>query len=203
MPKKLLIELQYLGNIAYYRHLLQFDEVWIEEQENFQKASFRNRCEIATPEGKKALSVFVKGGRSQRQLYKEVTIAHEHMWLKNHWQSLCSNYRSSPYFEYYESEFEAIFTKEYDKLFDWNRELFHLINDLLELNLKVHYTTSFEKHPESCTDSRSLFMPNKEVVLPDEMKYTQVFESKTGFIPNLSIVDLLFAEGPNAISFLR
>ena len=203
MPKKLLIELPYLGNVAFYRYLLQFDEIQIEAHENFQKASYRNRCEIATPQGVQTMSVYVKGGRGKRQLYKEVQIAHDHHWLKVHWDSLQSNYRSSPYFEFYEDDFEAIYSKEYESLFEWNLDLFNLINELLNLDLKVSFTDKFEKNPEGVVDARSKFLPKHPGSVPEEIKYTQVFNSKTGFFPNLSIVDLLFAEGPNALQFLK
>ena len=109
MEKKLLIELPYLGNIAFYQLLTQFNEVYIERHEFFEKASFRNRCEIAGPNGKLVLSVPVVGGKDRKQYYREAKVAYEHTWLKDHWNSLCAGYRRSPYFEYYEDKFEAIF----------------------------------------------------------------------------------------------
>jgi hypothetical protein len=202
MAKKLLIELPYLGNIAYYRQLMQYDEIFIEGVENFVKSTYRNRFEIVNPEGKLVLSVPVLGGKHKKHVYIDLKIAHEHKWLQNHWTSLCNCYRSSPFFEYFEDDFYEIYSKEYEYLFDWNKDLFELINKSLNLNLNYTFTEKFEKNPEDKDDFRSFFKPQKQEILPSNLKYIQVFENKTGFLPNLSIVDLLFNEGPRGKDLL-
>lgn len=202
MSKKLLIELPYLGNIAYYRQLMQYDEIFLEAKENFVKSTFRNRFEIANPEGVLVLSVPVLGGKHKKQAYLETKIAHEHKWLQNHWTSLCNCYRSSPYFEYFEDEFYEIFSKEYEYLFEWNKDLFELINKSMQLNLNYSLTEKFEKKPEGVDDFRSFYTPQKKGTLPKNFRYIQVFENKTGFLPNLSIIDLLFNYGPAGKEYL-
>lgn len=202
MSKKLLIELPYLGNIAYYRQLMQYDEIFLEAKENFVKSTFRNRFEIANPEGVLVLSVPVLGGKHKKQAYLETKIAHEHKWLQNHWTSLCNCYRSSPYFEYFEDEFYEIFSKEYEYLFEWNKDLFELINKSMQLNLNYSFTEKFEKKPEGIDDFRSFYTPQNKGALPKDFRYIQVFENKTSFLPNLSIVDLLFNYGPAGKEYL-
>ena len=201
MAKKLLIELPYLGNLAFYRLLTNFDEILIESQEFFEKSSFRNRCEIAGPNGKLVLSIPIIGGKDKKQYYKETKICYDHTWLKDHWNSFCSSYRRSPYFEYYEDRFEAIYDKEYANLYELNLELFKLTLNLLKLDLKFSLTETYQKEYEGYEDYRSFFLPKKKQSSP--VKYMQVFEDRTGFIDNLSIVDLLFNEGPNAINVLK
>lgn len=203
MKDKLLIELQFLGSIAYYQKLLAYPEVIFEAKENFVRASYRNRCEICGPNGKSILTVQVSGGRTKRK-YEAVKIAYEHNWNAIHWHTLESNYRSSPYFEYYEDHFKPFFAKEYENLFEFNVELFKLINKLLNLNIKYSFTEKFSKNiAEDTEDARGLFMPNIKVENFEPKEYIQVFSSKQGFFSNLSIIDLLFCEGPNAISYLK
>lgn len=204
MAKILLIELPYLGNLAFYKLLTNFDTILIEKQEFFEKSSFRNRCEIASPNGKLTLSVHMLGGKGKKQLYTDAQISYEHPWLKDHWNSLTSSYRRSPYFEYYEDKFEAVFKKKHQSLFDLNWELFQLIKSLLKLDVKIETTKEFFKSyedNEEVVDYRSYFLPKKKQTC--DVKYMQVFEDKTGFINNLSIVDLLFNEGPNALNILK
>lgn len=202
MSKKLLIELPYLGNIAYYRLLMQYDEIFLEHSENFVKSTYRNRFEIANPEGVLVLSVPVLGGKQKKSVFKETRIAHEHKWLQNHWTSLCNCYRSSPYFEYFEDAFYEIYSKEYEFLFDWNKDLFELVNKSMQLNLNYKFTETFEKQPYDKDDFRSNIKPKTKGEVPNEARYIQVFENKTGFLPNLSIVDLLFNQGPRGKDFL-
>lgn len=202
MAKKLLIELPYLGNIAFYKLLTNFDEILIEKHEFFQKASYRNRCEISGPNGKLTLSIPIIGGKDKKQLYKETHISYEHPWLKDHWNSLCSAYRRSPYFEYYEDKFEAIYDKEYNNLFELNKAFFELIVSLLKIPNNISYTESYQKDlPDDIEDYRSYFLPKKEEKLA--AVYWQVFQDRTGFIPNVSIIDLLFNEGPNSLEVLK
>ncbi len=204
MKDKILIDLHYLGNIAYYQKILQYKELIFEKHEYFQKASYRNRCYIVGPNGVKNLSVQIKRGRIKKQLYKDVEIAYEHRWHLIHWQTLCSNYRSSPYFEFYEDYFEEFYKQEFKYLYDFNLKLFKLINKLLSLEINISFTKTFQKQvSEEIDDCRSLFLPKIKDVVFNNKEYIQVFSSKIGFQANLSILDLLFCEGPNAISFLK
>ncbi|MCB0537069.1 MAG: WbqC family protein [Bacteroidetes bacterium] len=202
MAKKLLIELPYLGNLAYYNILTKFDTILLEKHAFLQKSSYRNRCDIAGVNGKLTLSVPVVGGKDKKQYYKETKISYEHPWLKDHWNSLSAAYRRSPYFEFYEDKFEEIYHKKYPYLYELNLAFFELIMKLLKLNKKVEFTESYKKeYNEDVADFRSYFLPKKNQEIG--IYYTQVFEDRNGFINNLSIVDLLFNEGPNATNLIE
>lgn len=194
---KLLIELQYLGSISYYRKLLQHAQhIVMEAHENFEKSTYRNRCYIASPNGKLRLTIPVEGGKGQRALYADIKIDYEQNWQKIHWQSLTSCYRNSPYFEFYEHRFEPFFTERFEKLFDFNRRLMELLIELLELDVNITYTNSYQKRCDDGVDFRSRMLPAQ--IADSGITYRQVFQEKTGFLPDLSIVDLLFSEGPRA-----
>ncbi len=208
VKKNLLIESQYLGPIAYWKSLVQYDTIFIEQCEHFVKATYRNRCYIATPNGKLGLSIPILHGRNVRRVMKEVLIANDHNWQKIHWDSLCSAYRRSPYFEYYEDDLHPFYHTEYTHLLDFHQALFDWVVEQLELEINLERTTLFEKTPnEETQDMRSHIHPNPEKEqLPADLNiptYHQVFEDRIGFLSNLSIVDLLFAEGPNARTYLE
>jgi hypothetical protein len=198
----ILLDLQYLAPIEYYALMAQVDEVMIEACENYQKGSYRNRCYLAGPNGSARLSIPLQKGKHQRKKYKEVTVSPDEPWSKIHWQSLASCYRSSPYFEYYEDQFEPIFQDPPDKLFELNRSLMDLIVGIIGIEAAISYTESWERTYEDLEDLRMVINPrNQPKIQVDE--YIQVFASKTGFIQPVSIVDLLFNEGPATLDFLQ
>lgn len=201
MAKNILIEVPYLGNVSFYEVLQRYDHIFIEKHSFYQKASYRNRCEIAGVNGKLLLSVPLMGGKDKKQYYKDAQISYEHNWLKDHWNSLCSAYRRSPYFEFYEDKFEAVYFKKHKNLFNLNVELFQLVNTMLKWNVPVSFTEKFEKEIDYADDFREKFLPKKETI--SIIKYHQVFGEKNDFIPNTSIIDLLFNEGPNTLNILK
>ncbi len=207
VKKPLLIELQYLGPVHYYARLLHHKKIVLEKQEYYQKATYRNRSIIAMPHGPLTLSVHLKDGRDQRKPVTQVRICDTHNWRSNHWRSLCAAYRSSPYFEYYEDDLAPLFEQEFQYLWDCNWQFFQKTLELLKVELEVSSTDKFEKdHGEDLVDMRSAILPNgksKPDSLFEAPAYDQVFEPKIGFFPNLSILDLLFAVGPNAADLLR
>lgn len=208
-PNTLIIESQYLGSIHYYARLLHHKTVWIEQEEHYEKGTYRNRCHIVMPDGLLRLSIPLEKGKHQRRPMKDIRISYNDNWQKLHWRSLETAYRSSPYFEYYEDDFQPFYTKKYDYLIDFNQKLCTLILGLLEEKISLSFTNSFEKKYSSTdyTDFRSFIhpKPNKQQIDPlfTPPTYHQVFENKLPFVPNLSIIDLLFAEGPQTASILR
>ena len=192
----------YAGNLDFYSCLLKADQVSIDVHENYVKQSYRNRCEIYGANGKLALIIPIT--RSSNTPMKEVKIDYDQNWQKIHWKSLESSYRSSPYFEFYEDKFIHLYEqKNIHYLVDFNMELLNIFLKLLDLDIELSYTDSYEKEIKNKLDLRSLIHPKMDTSeYYNENKYNQVFEEKMGFIPNLSIYDLVFNEGPAAVNIL-
>ncbi len=192
----------YAGNLDFYSCLLKADQVSIDVHENYVKQSYRNRCEIYGANGKLALIIPIT--RSSNTPMKEVKIDYGQNWQKIHWKSLESSYRSSPYFEFYEDKFIHLYEqKNIHYLVDFNMELLNIFLKLLDLEIELSYTDSYEKEIKNKLDLRSLIHPKMGTSqYYNENKYIQVFEEKMGFIPNLSIYDLVFNEGPAAVNIL-
>jgi len=208
VKKPILVESQYFPPITYFSLLISAGEVWIDGYENMVKATYRNRCHITTPDGVLALSVPLAHGRHQRRAMKDVRIFNELDWQKKHWDTLCSAYRRSPYFEYYEDSLYQVFYKPYTELFDLNNALVRWILATLKLDIKIHFTRSYESHDTLAYDDwRSRIHPHSEKNhFPPAYKpliYHQVFEDRLGFIVDLSMLDLLFACGPRAKDMLE
>lgn len=200
----LLIEMQYLAPIEYYSNILSHQKILIEQFEHFEKSTYRNRCYIAGPNGALRLSIPLEKGKNQHTVIKDVRISYDFAWQKIHWQSLCSVYRTSPYFEFYEDKLSPFYENNFIFLFDFNEQLMMVILQLLDLHPQFSKSTHYEKSYEgSIKDCRSKILPNKINDFYYPPKYQQVFESNNGFLPNMSIVDLLFCEGPEGVNLLK
>lgn len=198
---KILLPSVYNGNLHYYHSLLNNSEVLIENHEHFVKQTFRNRCEIYGANGKLDLIVPIKKGGSYRKLINEAQIDNSVNWQTLHWRSIESGYRRSPFFEYYEDKFKPFYNSKYDLLIDLNNALTQFILTLFKKEIKLIPTQEYEKNPEGILDLRNEFNP-KDKDQFQHMRYTQVFENKYEFIPNLSVIDLLFNCGPEGIRYL-
>lgn len=199
---KVVVGTTYCGNIQYYSILKNSEEILMDVNGHFEKQSYRNRTSIHGANGLLNL-IIPLNRRGIRVPIKDVTINNDEAWQKLHWRSFESAYRSSPYFEYYEHDFKALYETKFENLLEFNLALHNKIVKLLGLNLNLSFTESYQKEHEGFEDYRSLIHPKVkgEVQYPAN-KYIQVFEDRNGFIPNLSILDLLFNEGPNSISYL-
>lgn len=178
------------------------EEVVFEMEDNFVKQTYRNRTYIYGANGKLALIAPVIHSQKKRQKYRDVKIFNTENWQNHHWKSLLSAYRTSPFFEYYEDELQPLFEIKTTYILDFNLKCFEVICDCLQLDLNTSKTITFQKSAKDNTDFRYLVNAKKEQSQAFE-NYTQVFSSKHGFIPNLSILDLLFNEGPNALNYLE
>lgn len=191
----------YFPNIAHFATMLDAEKVYFEVCDNYQKQSYRNRTDIYGANGKLALTVPVSYSQKNRQLYKDVKIANEEQWQLQHLKSLQSAYRMSPFFEFYIDDLMPLFEKPFDYILDFNLQCFEVLLNALQVQINSEQTTNFEIQPYEKTDFRSLVKRNFEVSA--FQRYTQVFTEKHGFISNLSILDLLFNEGPNSELYLR
>ncbi|GAA4813445.1 WbqC family protein [Litoribaculum gwangyangense] len=198
----ILIHPTYFPNIAHFVAMSKTSEVCFEMDDNFLKQTYRNRCYIYGANGKLALNIPVIHSQKNRQKYKDVKIFNEVNWQDNHWKSLLSAYRTSPFFEYYEDDLKPLFTQKTAYILDYNLKCFEVICDCLQLDLNISKTETFVKTPENTRDFRFLVHAKKEI--PQQFdNYTQVFIEKHGFLSNLSILDLIFNEGPNALNYLE
>ncbi|GER59006.1 hypothetical protein ULMA_11140 [Patiriisocius marinus] len=180
----------------------QADAVVFEVQDNYQKQTYRNRAYISHSGGKMLLGVpIIHLKDNKRKKTSEICVENEVPWLYNHWKSLQTAYRTSPFFEYYEEDLAPLFKKEVTSLLDFNMEIIEVLLDLIGIDVSISKTTEFHKNPEQL-DGRFLADAKKEKDHGFET-YHQVFENVIGFIPNLSVLDLLFNEGPNTISYLE
>ncbi|TXE09922.1 WbqC family protein [Seonamhaeicola algicola] len=198
----ILIHPTYFPNVAHFSAIVKADNVYFEVTDNFVKQTYRNRTYIYGANGKQTLNIPVVYSQKNRQLYSEVQIFNDENWQANHWKSLLSAYRTSPFFEYYEDELQPLFEEKEDNILNFNLKCINVICDCLQLDITPLQTTVFEKTPTNKTDLRYLVNAKKEPLYNFE-SYTQVFSTKHGFIENLSILDVLFNEGPNALNYLE
>ena len=202
MIEQVLLHPTYFPSIAQFHLLLNYPCV-LEISDNYQKQTLRNRTYIYGANGKQALNLPIKhvGGDTGRQLYRDVKIENHFAWQRLHWKSLETAYRTSPYFEYYEDDLVCIFERPYTYLLDVNIDTIETIFACFFMHINFDTTSVYEEEPQ-CKDYRYLSSAKKEypVTMP---LYHQIFSDKHGFIPNLSILDLLFHEGPNATEYLN
>jgi WbqC-like protein family len=193
----LITEFQYFPSVILYKKLNNFSNIVFEQYEYYQKMTFRNRCRVAGAEGSIDLSIPLEKGRDQRSPIKDVRIANSRKWQAEHWKTLLSCYSRSPWFEFYRDELEGLYRRPVSFLMDWNLACFEWSIHVLELPLKIGFTEAWQKtYPEEgWVDWRGKILP-KELAISG-LVYRQVFEERTGFLPGLSILDLLFCEGKN------
>ncbi|HOU27596.1 MAG TPA: WbqC family protein, partial [Paludibacteraceae bacterium] len=186
----------YLGNIQFYSKLVHFSEIWIEQHCHYTKQTYRNRCKIATANGVMALSIPTIKPATEKCKTKDIRIDNSQHWQQIHWRALEAGYNSSPFFEYYKDDFAPFYTNKFEFLVDYTFQLQSLVIALLELDCKVQLTDAYTTYDDAL-DYRDALSAKKEIEDNDFVisSYYQVFENKFGFIPNLSILDLLFNMG--------
>jgi hypothetical protein len=204
----ILLSTAYLAPIQYYCKLIGSEKVIIEQHENYSKQSYRNRCNILTANGVLSLAIPVIHNGGNKIPIRDVEIDYSTRWKAMHCGAIESAYRSSPFYIYYSDEFWAVFDKKFKYLFDFNSELQNFFFDQLKIKIEISFSSSFK-----CSELQSTFEdlsnsihPKARLNMTDEhfklVPYFQVFQNKYGFVPNLSIIDLLFNVGPSAINIL-
>jgi hypothetical protein len=207
---QILLHPLYFGSIQQFTAIAKATEITFEMHDNFQKQTYRNRTFIATPEGPLLLNIPIKhtskGKRGERerahQKYKEVCIENDFPWQREHWKSIQIAYRTSPFFEFFEDDFAPLYEKKYTHLLDFNLDTFAILEEALGLDLPVNFTGTYEKEVTNMEDFRHFADAKKNESFQNE-PYTQVLEKHHGFLPNLSVIDLLFNEGTNALTYLE
>lgn len=198
----IVLPLTYFGNIAYYKHFVSANELWIDDREPYLKQTYRNRMRILGANGPLELSVPIKSTKGKILPISEIEISYDENWPLNHWRSIKSAYKSSPFFEEYEEDIKSIIFNEPMMLTDLNKLIIDRIINLLNLNSSFNFSSD-KQLPSKFKDYRTHFKPSKSPEIENAKSYQQVFNYKFDFVPNLSILDLLFNEGPYSSTILK
>jgi len=202
IEKGAVLPMFYLPPVEYFAELNIYNpDFIIEKHEHFPKQTYRNRANIYSPDGMLTLVVPVVKGSKVHTPVKDVKISYDFRWQRLHWMSLQACYRRSAYFEYYEDEFAIFYEVKDQFLFDYNERLLHLLLNLLKIKAPLKFTTTYEEQYLHLKDFRNSIHSKKASAFPQK-PYFQLFEERHGFIKNLSIVDLLFNQGPQSINYL-
>lgn len=201
---QILLTSAYLGPVQYYSRIAAASEVHIEQYDSYHKQTYRNRCRIFGGNGPHDLIIPVVKNSGVKTMTKDVEIDYMIRWRDKHWRTIVSAYNSSPFFEYYGDDFKHIFDKRWKYLIDFNQALHHLVLESLEIDTPCQLTDDFIRDFEG-EDLRSIILPRKEALDSkfQLQEYTQTFSDKFGFVPNLSIIDLLFNLGPESYRVLE
>ena len=198
----ILIHPNYFPNIYQFTQIIKANNILFEISDNYQKQTFRNRTYIYGANGKLGLFIPVIHTHKNRELFKDVKISYESNWMDLHLKSLQSAYRSSPYFEYFEDDFIKLYAEKEKFLVDFNIKCIKLISNLLDLDLDYKISSEYVEKTNDIIDLRDLSNARKEKKI-ETPKYIQVFESKHGYLNNLSILDLIFSEGKNSVLLMN
>jgi len=192
----------YFPSILYFNILAKSNSVTIDIGENYVKQSFRNRCEILSANGLFSLSVPIEKKANPHTPTKDIKIAYHTLWQKNHLRALESAYRSSPFFQFYIDDFAFVFEKQFQVLTDLNIEILNVLTKTLGLKKNLYYSEMYIENSQEYKDYRASINYRNQIEKIPSVKYLQVFDNKFGFIPNLSILDLLFNLGPETMQYL-
>jgi hypothetical protein len=190
----------YLPPVEYFKKIKDADSIYIERHEHYLKQSYRSRCNIFAANGVLSLSVPVIN-KHNKEIITDTKISYAEKWQQQHWRTIESAYRNSPYFIYYADALKPFYQKKYTFLFDFNTELLQLLINNFKLNKELKFTEDFKKS-NAVEDYRYSIHPKNEIAAADFKPYSQLFSEKFPFEPNLSSIDLLFNVGPHAKDYL-
>lgn len=207
MGKEVILSSAYLAPVEYYTKLYAYDKVYVERYDHYIKQTYRNRCVIASAEGMLSLTVPTEKGDEVKCLMKDIRISDHGNWRHVHWNAFVAAYKHSPFFDYYADEFHRFFEHKYEFLYDFNSELCHWVCEQIDLQPCIVPTDDYGMDLKEVDDFREIIHPKKDWKSADPAfspkPYYQVFDAKLGFLPNLSIADLLFNMGPESLLVLR
>ncbi|NLP56723.1 WbqC family protein [Lutibacter sp. B1] len=196
-----LLQPTYFSPIIQYVAITKSDKIVFETEDNFQKQTYRNRCYIYTADGKHLLNIPIQHNKGIKQKTKDVKIDYKDNWNKQHLKTLKTAYSSSPFFEFYIDDLLPVFEKRYTYLLDLNLLTHQIVMDALQIEVP------FIKTKEYITETQNLDLRYLAIAKNSKNynlnSYIQVFYQSHNFLPNLSILDLLFMEGPNALNYLE
>ena len=200
-----LLSSAYCAPVQWYQKLNRYDAVVVEQYDNFLKQTYRNRCIIATANGTQALTIPVEKGDTDKCLIRDVRISDHGNWRRLHWNALATAYGDSPFFDYYVDDLRPFYEQRFAFLLDFNMQMTAKLCELLDITPNISLSEEYVKDVESGVDDfREVIRPKHPMPDADFIPkpYYQVYAQRHGFIPNLSILDLLFNMGPEAIFWL-
>lgn len=203
-----LLHSHYWPNIHYFFYVIKNERLIIDLHTNYLKQSYANRTEILSANGKLRLTVPVHKTKDHCPI-SEVEISYAERWQAVHWGAITSAYRNSPYFEFFEDEIKQFYTSNYKLLHELNTAQLKLMLKLLRLKREIAFTDDFVAGTFEMKDVRQMIHPKKNSLHDPEAnvilkkQYYQTFGDKLEFVPNLSVLDLLFNEGLDAVKYLK
>ena len=201
-----LLSTAYWPSVQWFTKIVSHRQVLIEQFETFPKQSYRNRCALYGPNCVQTLQVPILKGDTHNPMTRDIRISYNTPWQKNHFYTIRSLYKSSPFFDYYADDIEPFYTQKFDFLLDYNSAILNVCLRWLKTPNNTALTTDYAHTPD-CPDYRNTIHPKTSHQAPDEhfvaQPYTQVFDERFGFIPNLSILDLVMNCGPESKKVLQ
>ncbi|NPA37014.1 MAG: WbqC family protein [Chlorobi bacterium] len=197
----------YYGPVQAYAHLIKAEKAIIEINDHYSRRTYRNRTTILAAHGPMDLTIPVIKPKGKTKT-KEIKISYDINWQKNHWKSIESAYNNSPFFEYYKFDLEPVYNNKWEHLAGLNKNLLTLVLEMLEVDINVEYSENYiDKTIDEDTDLRDIIYPSKNKKESDFLNklppYKQVFSENMNFVPNMSILDLIFNKGPESYSYLE
>ena len=197
---KILLPVFYLPPISWFSVFLEPEnEIIFEQFENFPKQTFRNRANIYGANGK--LSLIIPMNHNRTRVIKDIEVSTREKWQKLHWKSIKTAYQTTPYFEFYEDQLEEIYTFKTKSLLEFNLLALKVIQKILKTEKKYAFSSEYFAEPDA-VDYRGHFSAKQDSGQVFE-EYYQSFSDKFGFLPNLSILDLICNKGPEALTYIK
>ena len=195
------VDIQYFGSIHYVKTLMTHQHIMFDHDASFTKMSFKNRMVIVSSQGPLLLTIPIVGGRDQKTALKDILIAYDSPWNAQHYKSIKTNYNRSPYFEFYEQSLQDLYVQKPEKLVDF----LLLCSKWLQNQLKITWNFSDSNEQQNLNAAIKYmdpWLPNNYDQWIDLPKYQQVFSDKVSFVPNVSILDMLFNLGGRELNKL-
>jgi hypothetical protein len=198
----ILIETAYMPPVDYMKEVIMADSIVIEAFETYTKQTCRNHCTMYGPNGKQTLAIPVIKVNGNHTLTRDIRISDHQPWQRTHWRSIETAYNNSPFFLFYQDLFAPYYERRFNFLIDLNLELLHLFLRIMKLNRIIRTSVEYVKSPSGIRDLRGILVQKRTEQAGQHPHYIQVFESSHGFIPGLSVLDVIFNLGPESKDYI-